>query len=313
MAESKLIVNLTRGSSLCVAEVADRPLRRMRGLMGRRGLVAGAGMLIVPAPAVHTAFMRFPIDVLFLDREMRVVKLVEELAPWRIARCRGARAVLELGAGEISSCEVSVGDCLEVRDSARRRRGRRNRKDDVRPVQVPVEPGVVSEVAAEVAASRQRTHLAVVADQSGDVPAAAEPSERAGAAGFPPPPNPSAHASQEPLQVAVISADLHFRTAMSLLLTPHDFIVIAAADPARLPERAASSDIVVLDAGPDPAVALALVGAHIHTSSIVLVAEEVSPLETGLPVVAKWGPLSVLLREIERAADRSRNALEARL
>jgi hypothetical protein len=63
MAKTKLIVNLTRGECICVGELADRPLLRMRGLIGRRGLPAGEGMLLWPAPGIHTAFMRFPIEV----------------------------------------------------------------------------------------------------------------------------------------------------------------------------------------------------------------------------------------------------------
>ena len=61
--EAKLIVNLTRGGVVCERGViADRALRRMRGLLGRRTLPEGEGMLLRPAPSIHTAFMRFPID-----------------------------------------------------------------------------------------------------------------------------------------------------------------------------------------------------------------------------------------------------------
>jgi uncharacterized protein len=57
-------------------------------------------MLLRPASSIHTAFMRFPIDAVFLDRSDRVVKVASDLRPWRMAACRGARTVLELGAGE---------------------------------------------------------------------------------------------------------------------------------------------------------------------------------------------------------------------
>jgi uncharacterized membrane protein (UPF0127 family) len=115
-ANTKLIVNLTRGSCVCVGEMADGPLRRMRGLIGRRGLPAGEGLLLSPAPAIHTAFMRFPIDALFLDRNMRVLDIVEQLRPWRVASKHRARAVLELSAGECARRGVEVGDRLELRD-----------------------------------------------------------------------------------------------------------------------------------------------------------------------------------------------------
>jgi uncharacterized protein len=116
MAKTKLIVNLTRGECICVGELADRPLLRMRGLIGRRGLPAGEGMLLRPESGIHTAFMRFPIDALFLDRNLRVLDIVEQLRPWRMASKRRARAVLELPAGECARRMVEVGDRLELRD-----------------------------------------------------------------------------------------------------------------------------------------------------------------------------------------------------
>jgi uncharacterized protein len=116
--KTKLIVNLTRGDAVCVGELADGPLRRMRGLIGRPGLPAGEGLLLSPAPAIHTAFMRFPIDALFLDRDLRVLDIVEQLGPWRVASKYRARAVLELSAGECARRGVEVGDRLELRDRA---------------------------------------------------------------------------------------------------------------------------------------------------------------------------------------------------
>jgi uncharacterized protein len=80
--------------------LAETPLARMRGLLGRSGLSSGEGLLLRPAGSIHTAFMRFTIDAVFLDRDSRVLKVAAELVPWRTARCRGARSVLELPAGE---------------------------------------------------------------------------------------------------------------------------------------------------------------------------------------------------------------------
>ena len=94
--------------------VADRPLARMRGLMGRAGLDSGQGILLSPAPSIHTFFMRFAIDALFLDAELRVLRIVPGLRPWRAASCRGARVVVELPAGEAKRRGVSVGDHLEL-------------------------------------------------------------------------------------------------------------------------------------------------------------------------------------------------------
>jgi uncharacterized membrane protein (UPF0127 family) len=82
--------------------LAETPFARLRGLLGRSGLSSGEGLLLRPAASVHTAFMRFTIDVVFLDRDLRVLKVAPEVVPWRTAGCRGARAVLELPAGEAS-------------------------------------------------------------------------------------------------------------------------------------------------------------------------------------------------------------------
>jgi uncharacterized membrane protein (UPF0127 family) len=80
--------------------LAETSSARLRGLLGRSGLSSGEGMLLRPASSIHTAFMRFAIDAVFLDRANRVVKVAADLRPWRIAASRGARAVLELPAGE---------------------------------------------------------------------------------------------------------------------------------------------------------------------------------------------------------------------
>jgi uncharacterized membrane protein (UPF0127 family) len=80
--------------------LAETMFARLRGLLGRNGLSSGEGMLLRPAASIHTAFMRFPIDAVFLDREDRVLKVAAELPPGRAAACRGSRTVLELPAGE---------------------------------------------------------------------------------------------------------------------------------------------------------------------------------------------------------------------
>jgi uncharacterized membrane protein (UPF0127 family) len=111
-----VIVNETRGNTVCErAEIADNPWTRLRGLLGRDSLAAGDGMLIVPAPSIHSAFMRFDFDAVFVDREMRVVKLAERIPPWRARSAKGARSVLELAAGEIATRGLQVGDQLAVK------------------------------------------------------------------------------------------------------------------------------------------------------------------------------------------------------
>lgn len=107
-------------------EVADGALMRLRGLMGRPSLPQGQGLLLKPAPSIHTFFMRFAIDAVFLDAHMQVVGVSDNLRPWRTAGRRGARAVLELAAGEARRLGVITGMQLELAGtpSAGSRRGR---------------------------------------------------------------------------------------------------------------------------------------------------------------------------------------------
>jgi uncharacterized membrane protein (UPF0127 family) len=103
------------GSVVCErCKLADSAPSRLKGLLGRRSLPPDEGVLLRPAGSVHTAFMRFPIDVVFLDRELRVVDVVAELRPWRTAGRRGAKAVLELAAGEAARRGLRSGDRLSL-------------------------------------------------------------------------------------------------------------------------------------------------------------------------------------------------------
>jgi uncharacterized membrane protein (UPF0127 family) len=94
--------------------VADRPWARMRGLLGRSELPRGEGVLLRPAGSIHTFFMRFPIDAVFVDGDGNVVGVERELKPWRTARRRGAKAVLELAAGEADTRSLAAGQKLAV-------------------------------------------------------------------------------------------------------------------------------------------------------------------------------------------------------
>jgi uncharacterized membrane protein (UPF0127 family) len=85
-------------------------MTRLRGLLGRSELAADEGLLIRPASSVHMFFMRFAIDVVFLDGEGVVVKIVPRLRPWRLAWGRGATATLELRAGAASAAGLAHGD-----------------------------------------------------------------------------------------------------------------------------------------------------------------------------------------------------------
>lgn len=90
--------------------VADSTLRRMRGLLGRRTLPPGEGIVLRPAWSIHTAFMHFSIDVVFIDAEQVVMRVEHGLRPFSTASCRGAREVVELAAGECERRGLAPGD-----------------------------------------------------------------------------------------------------------------------------------------------------------------------------------------------------------
>ena len=113
-------VKLARSDGRVVCErclVATSPLKRMRGLLGRRQLPEGEGILLRPAGSIHTFFMRFPIDAVFLDQDQVVVRVEQDVRPWRAVGQRRAHAVLELAAGEAERRELRVGHRLEARET----------------------------------------------------------------------------------------------------------------------------------------------------------------------------------------------------
>jgi uncharacterized membrane protein (UPF0127 family) len=90
--------------------IADTLPRRLRGLLGMRVLPPGEGIVLRPGWSIHTAFMRFPIDVVYVDANQVVIKVVPNLKPWRASTCRGARDVVELAAGECARRGLEAGD-----------------------------------------------------------------------------------------------------------------------------------------------------------------------------------------------------------
>jgi uncharacterized protein len=115
------VVALTNadGSTVCDnCVVADRMWPRMKGLLGRRELASGEGMLIRPTSSIHTFFMRFPIDAVFLSRDGEVLNVKPNVGAWRARFCRGAHSVLELPAGEAARRDIAPGAQLETRKVA---------------------------------------------------------------------------------------------------------------------------------------------------------------------------------------------------
>jgi uncharacterized protein len=104
-------------STRCI--VADSAWTRTKGLLGRSSLDDDEGILLRPGGSIHMFFMRFPIDAVFLDRDLRVLRVAAGLKPWRMASKRGAKAVLELPAGRCAQTGVAEGDRLSVDPSSR--------------------------------------------------------------------------------------------------------------------------------------------------------------------------------------------------
>lgn len=114
--ETIAVLNTTRNCALGERiQVADTSLSRMVGLLGKPGLEPGTGLLIRPSQAIHTVAMRFPIDVLFVDRKWKVVHLRSAMVPYRMTGIHWrARCVLELPAGVIAQTSTAVGDQLAI-------------------------------------------------------------------------------------------------------------------------------------------------------------------------------------------------------
>ena len=87
---------------------------RRRGLLGRQGLDVGAALIIAPCNSIHTFFMKFAIDVVFVSRDGRVAKVYQALPAWRIAFSWKAFAVIELGQGAVVQADTRVGDDLQI-------------------------------------------------------------------------------------------------------------------------------------------------------------------------------------------------------
>jgi uncharacterized membrane protein (UPF0127 family) len=113
------VLNSTRNVMLAEgAEVADTSTKRRTGLLKHTGLEPGEGLWIVPCESVHSFFMKFTIDVLYLDRKHRVKKIRPEMTPWRMSACLTAHSVLELPAGTIAGTGTQAGDQLEIKNLA---------------------------------------------------------------------------------------------------------------------------------------------------------------------------------------------------
>lgn len=111
---SRILMNESSGKVIVESLVTAESARaRMRGLLGRSSLPGREGLLLRPCRSIHMWFMRFPIDAAFLDHELRVLKIVRNLQPWRLAWApRSTRSVVETAAGVMA--DLQVGDRLRL-------------------------------------------------------------------------------------------------------------------------------------------------------------------------------------------------------
>ena len=107
------VSNQTRGTIVAsAAGVADTADKRRTGLLKREKLEPGEGLWITPCESVHTFFMKFAIDLVYLDRKKRVRKVRYAVPPWRVSGCLAAHSVLELPAGAAAASGTQPGDQL---------------------------------------------------------------------------------------------------------------------------------------------------------------------------------------------------------
>ncbi len=107
--------NITRATTVGTRiNLADSSLTRLIGLVGKRRLDAGCGLLIKPSSGIHTFGMLFAIDAVALSKDLRVLKLWHRLAPFRVTSIQlKTHCILELPAGQIRNCQIEIGDQLE--------------------------------------------------------------------------------------------------------------------------------------------------------------------------------------------------------
>jgi uncharacterized membrane protein (UPF0127 family) len=110
------LVNCRTGIPIATRLIAafDSATRR-QGLLDRSSLSPGAALILAPCSSIHTAFMQFPIDALFLDRAGTVLKATSDVHPWRVRMVWRGFAVVELAAGAVAGSGTRVGDMVELR------------------------------------------------------------------------------------------------------------------------------------------------------------------------------------------------------
>lgn len=116
--KAQLVNERTGAVLVSVIETAFDSATRRQGLLERLDLPPGQALVLAPCNAIHTFWMRFPIDVLFVARDGVITKIVERLSAWRVAASLSAFATIELRAGAVSEQDIGVGDRLALRSAS---------------------------------------------------------------------------------------------------------------------------------------------------------------------------------------------------
>jgi uncharacterized membrane protein (UPF0127 family) len=116
MGKQYRVNNATRDAVLAEAsDKVDTPIRRGIGLIGKKGLPPDGGLIIEPCNSVVSFFMRFPIDVVFLDKDGVVCHLIRSMVPWRTSKIvKGSKMVVELPAGTVENTGTAIGDRITI-------------------------------------------------------------------------------------------------------------------------------------------------------------------------------------------------------
>ena len=111
------ITNKTRNTVLGDSvDVANTSAKRRTGLLKHTGLKRGEGLWINPCESVHTFFMKFPIDLVYIDKQKRVKKVRDAVPAWRMSACFSAKSIIELPAGVVKETGTAPGDQLEFEE-----------------------------------------------------------------------------------------------------------------------------------------------------------------------------------------------------
>ncbi|MGO4881561.1 MAG: DUF192 domain-containing protein [Bryobacteraceae bacterium] len=112
-----VVRNQTRNTILAdAADIADSSEKRRTGLLKHARLDPGQGLWIVPCESVHSFFMKFAIDLVYLDRNKKVRKVRHSMVPWRVSACFSAHSILELPAGSVAASGTKPGDQIEIQE-----------------------------------------------------------------------------------------------------------------------------------------------------------------------------------------------------